>query len=80
MINYNLEFTNKTWVNIVPDGTPYFLQIKKGSFLISASVSIPTSTAGAFEVEAGCFLHSALLSGNIWIASTDGTGLITYAK
>ena len=80
MINYNLEFTNKTWVNIIPDNTSYFLQIKKGSFFLSASANIPTTTIGAFEVEAGCFLHSALLSGNIWIASTDGTGLIVYAK
>jgi len=80
MITYNLTFTNKTWVNIVPDNTPYFLQVKKGSFLISASAEVPTSADATFEVEAGSFVHSTLLSGNIWIASTNGTGLITYAK
>ena len=56
------------------------LQVKKGTVFVMASDAIPTSSNGAFELEAGSVLHSNLLLGNIWVRSVDGTGLIAYAK
>ena len=80
MINYSKTFSDTVWYNIVATDATYMLQVKKGKVFVMASTAIPTSSSGAFELEAGSVLHSNLLLGNIWVRSVDGTGLIAYAK
>jgi hypothetical protein len=80
MVNYSKAFSDTVWYNIVETDATYMLQVKKGNVFVIASTAIPTSSSGAFELEAGSVLHSNLLLGNIWVRSVDGTGLIAYAK
>ena len=80
MINYSKTFSDTVWDNIIETDATYMLQVKKGTVFVMTSDAIPTSSNGAFELEAGSVLHSNLLLGNIWVRSVDGTGLIAYAK
>jgi len=80
MINYSKAFTDTSWFNVAADGVDYILQVKKGSIYAKVSPTIPTSVDGAFEIEAKDGMNSGILSGNLWVRSVDGTGLIAYAK
>ena len=80
MINYSKTFSDTVWDISIETDAQYRLQVKKGTVFVMASDAIPTSSNGAFELEAGSVLHSNLLLGNIWVRSVDGTGLIAYAK
>ena len=80
MVNYSKAFSDTSWFNVAADGEDYILQVKKGAIFAKVSAAMPTSADGSFEIEAKDGMSSNILSGNLWVRSVDGSGLIAYAK